>query len=152
LLFLYSFFLSLDFSLVQFSCKSSCTRVANSNWKKSPKTQDFSQKNPLQIPPKNPLKFPKNTFNSPKMWQILCNYLVINNLKNRAEHVLGRWGEARWWSSQIGLKRKCIFQFSRKAKIMRKWDDFREILFRENEMNENSIKFDSDRACIVHVV
>jgi hypothetical protein len=35
---------------------------------------------------------------------------------------------------------------------MRKWDDFREILFRENEMNENSIKFDSDSAFIVHVV
>jgi hypothetical protein len=34
-------------------------------------------------------------------------------------------------------------------KIMRKWDDFREISFRENE---KSIKFDSDTACMVYVV
>jgi hypothetical protein len=56
------------------------------------KTPDFRQKIPCKFPPKNPLKFPKNTYNSPKMRQILrneCVYLVINSLKNRAEHVLG---------------------------------------------------------------
>jgi hypothetical protein len=42
---------------------------------------------------------------------------------------------------------------------MRKRDDFREISFRENfcfrenfRVNEKSIKFESDTACMVHVV
>jgi hypothetical protein len=46
-----------------------------------------------------------------------------------------------------GWNENTFFNFRENAKIMRKWDDFREISFREK-----SIKFDSDTACMVHVV
>jgi arginine/ornithine N-succinyltransferase beta subunit len=48
---------------------------------------------------------------------------------------------------RIGLN-NAFFNFRENAKIMRKWDDFRKN-FRENE---KSLKFDSDTACMVHVV
>jgi hypothetical protein len=56
--------------------------------KYSLKTPDFSKKSPKNFR----LKIPKTHKIPQKMRQILrniCVYLVINNLKNRAEHVLG---------------------------------------------------------------
>jgi hypothetical protein len=63
--------------------------------KKNPLKLQILAKNPLQIfaykSPKIPqkyIKFPQNTANSPQY--SICVFLVTNNLKNRAEHVLGR--------------------------------------------------------------
>jgi hypothetical protein len=43
--------------------------------------------------------------------------------------------------SEVGLKRKQFYSFSRKAKIKRKWASFREISFRENFRFRESFRF-----------
>jgi hypothetical protein len=52
-----------------------CIRVANPDRKKSPKTPDLVKKN-RKFLAENPLNFPKNTYNSPKMHEILPKILI----------------------------------------------------------------------------
>jgi hypothetical protein len=53
-----------------------------------------------------------------------------------------------------GWNKNAFFKVRENAKIMRKWDDFREIakISRKFRENEKSIKFYNDTACMVHVV